>query len=329
MNRLLPEIRCSKSEFDSTKGVFVYHPLAPGYGITLGNSLRRVLLSSIPSCGIYGVFIPGVSHQYSVIQGVKEDMIQVIHNLKSLNFSFASEAVDEHMVQISVNGPAVITSSDIKVDEVVDVLNKDVYICTVVDEIKFDCSIYIKQDSGYVGLGSSELDVESKFVNFIPVNSISNGVKRVSFDVTNVGYAAHTDYEKLTIELHTDGNISPISALNKASSLLMNGFSSIEMHCRNIITRSTDQQIGNNSYDIVSHNNVERDKKDTVLSSSIRSIEIPMKICTLLEESGICFVGDLISKTRDELMFIPKLGTRKVDEIHKRLVSNGLDFKQS
>jgi DNA-directed RNA polymerase subunit alpha len=325
MNRLLTDVRCAKTDINGTKGVFTYHPLTPGYGITLGNSLRRVLLSSIPSCGIYGIFIPGVSHQYAVINGIAEDVIRIIQNLKAVNFAFHSKIKDEHVIKIEFTGPGTVTSANIITDEVVDVLNKDVYICSVIDSIKFECNIYIKQGSGYLGFGTSEVDVDRKFADFIPINSIANAVKRVSFDINNVGYAGHTDYEELRVELETDGSLSPEEALRKAATVLMHGFAAIA---------NSDMLLQHKAVSNTEHIDVikpisKEDSRERVLSSSIRSIGIPIKICLTLEESGICFVGDLTIKTSDELMFIPKLGVRKVQEIEKRLHECGLAFRAS
>lgn len=327
MNRLLTELRCYKSEINDTNGIFTYHPLTPGYGITLGNSLRRVLLSSIPSCGISGIFIPGISHQYATIDGVCEDVIYIIQNLKQINFKFHSQAIDEHVVKIEFQGPGNITSADIHCDEIVEVLNKDIYICSVVDNIKFECNIYIKKGSGYLGLGSSEYDIEKKFAGFIPVNSIANAVKCVSFEITNINHAGRTDYEKLTLNITTDGNITPPEAIKQAADVLVNQFASISSSGQGIVNKV----INNNSVS----NEVENEEisaqnaKTRLLSSSIRAIRIPVKICAILEESGICFVGDLVTKEHEELLLIPKLGVRKLQEVEKCLHECGLDFKSS
>jgi DNA-directed RNA polymerase subunit alpha len=293
--------------------------LAPGYGLTIGNSLRRVLLSSLPSSGICGIFIPGVKHEYEVITGIKEDVTHIIHNLKKIVFSMNTSAAEEAVVKINVTGPAEVLSDCIhSEDDNLTIINRDVYICSVMQDIKFECHIYIIRGQGYVGLDDKSKDSNQRFAGFIPVHSIPNAVTRASYEVNNINYAGYADYEELKMNVITNGTITPEEAIKKASSILVDNFCAIS-------------GINNNNIPIADkklENQKEPEKRDSIMYLSIRSIYIPSNVCTVLEEAGICFVADLIKKTKSELLALPKLGIRKINQIHKQLQEQGLDFAQ-
>lgn len=316
-------MRHTKPIVEENVGTFIYSPLAPGYAITIGHSLRRVLLSSIPSCGIYGIFIPGITHQYATINGIKEDTLHIIQNLKKIRFKISNQNMDDVVAKIEFKGPGTVTSNNIIQSAELSVITPSSYICSIFDDIHFECNIYIKRGTGYIGLGTSELDVDKQFMGFIPVNSITNAVLNVSSEIKNVGYAGYTDYEELTLKVITDGSTTPTDAMNKAAGILTQNFAVIG----NIDINTNQQNITHNT-DSSSHEKKKEQNDKNILSASIRSLDIPTNICALLEESGICFATDLVAKTKSELMELPKLGARKISQIQTKLLEHGLDLKE-
>lgn len=228
MDYTLPDLNLLeiKKELDKKEnsGKFIVEPLSPGYGVTIGNSLRRILLASLEGSAVKSVKIDGVDHEYSTLKGMKEDVVELILNLKTARFRLNSE--EPSMIKLSAKGPGKVTTSDFKETSEVDVISKDQYICTLEKGGKLEMEVEIDRGRGYLPVEKRE---EEKLpVGTILVDSIYTPVKKVKFDVENARVGSVTNYNKLVIDITTDGSISPEQALEKASAILVEHFNVIK-----------------------------------------------------------------------------------------------------
>lgn len=309
-----PRIEIAEMAQDGTYGRFVVEPLERGYGTTLGNSLRRILLSSLPGAAVSNVKIDGVLHEFSVIPGVKEDVSEIILNLKDLAILNHSESSDPKIAYIEVEGEGEVKASDIKVDSDIEILNSDLHIATLSGgtDSKLFMEITITKGRGYVGADKNKKSDQS--IGIIPVDSIYTPVRRVNFLVENTRVGQITDYDKLTLEVWTNGTISPDDAVSLGAKIL-------NEHLNLFI------DLSNNAKDIEILSEKEENKKEKVLEMSIEELDLSVRSYNCLKRAGINTVDDLANKTEDEMMKVRNLGRKSLEEVLNKMAELGLALR--
>jgi len=301
---------------DGRYGKFVVEPLERGYGITLGNSLRRVLLSSLPGVAVSSVRIDGIQHEFSTIPGVKEDITEIILNIKSLIVNYAGEESKELL--ISAKGECEVTAASIQADAEVEILEPDMHIATLGADAELNMHLTIEKGRGYVSAEKNKEIMSEKgesLVGVIPVDSIYSPVLKVNPTVENTRVGQITDYDKLTLEVWTDGTISAKEAVSLAAKVLndhLTLFVDLSEEAANTETM------------------VERDDKshEKVLEMTIEELDLSVRSFNCLKRAGINTVEDLISKTEEEMMKVRNLGKKSLEEVINKLHSLGYDLSQ-
>ncbi len=301
---------------DGRYGKFVVEPLERGYGITLGNSLRRVLLSSLPGVAVSSVRIDGIQHEFSTIPGVKEDITEIILNIKSLIVNYAGEESKE--LVISAKGECEVTAASIQADAEVEILEPDMHIATLGADAELNMHLTIEKGRGYVSAEKNKEIMSEKgesLVGVIPVDSIYSPVLKVNPTVENTRVGQITDYDKLTLEVWTDGTISAKEAVSLAAKVLndhLTLFVDLSEEAANTETM------------------VERDDKshEKVLEMTIEELDLSVRSFNCLKRAGINTVEDLINKTEEEMMKVRNLGKKSLEEVINKLHSLGYDLSQ-
>lgn len=307
-----PKIECVEISEDNVYGKFVVDPLERGYGITLGNSLRRILLSSLPGVAATSVKIDEVLHEFSTVKGVKEDVTELILNIKGLAFKMTGDG--PKTVYIDAKGPGVVTGDDIITDGSVEVVNKDLYIATLDENGRLHMEINVDRGRGYVSQNKNKsLDLP---IATIPVDSIYTPVKRVNYTVENTRVGQITDYDKLTIELWTNGTIRPEEAISLSAKILIEHFKLF----MSLTDHADDMEI------MVEK---EEDKKEKVLEMTIEELDLSVRSYNCLKRAGINTVQELTERTMDDMMKVRNLGKKSLEEVQKKLDDLGLKLKQS
>ncbi len=303
-----PEIETAKLESNGTYGMFVLAPLERGYGTTLGNSLRRVLLSSLPGVAVTSVKIEGVHHELSTIPGVKEDVTEIILNLKGLTAKLYGEA--PKTVYIQAEDECVITAGDIKTDSEVDILVPDMHIATLGKDAKLYMEIVLDKGRGYA---PAEKNKRPDLPDTIAVDSIYTPVLKVNYRVEDTRLGNVTDYDKLILELWTDGTISAKEAVSQAANLL-------NEHLKLFINLSDESSIT----EIMA----EKDEKgkEKILEMTIEELDLSVRSFNCLKRAGINTVDDLINKSEEEMMKVRNLGKKSFDEVREKMASLGLNL---
>ena len=305
-----PEIETVELKSNGTYGKFVLEPLERGYGTTLGNSLRRVLLSSLPGVAVNSVKIDGIHHELSTIPGVKEDVTEIILNLKSLTAKMYGDG--PKTIYIEAEGECEVTAGDIKTDSEVDILVPDMHIATLGAGAKLYMEITIDRGRGYVSAEKNKQYVQSS-IGTIAVDSIYTPVLKVNYTVQNTRVGQITDYDKLTIEVWTDGTISAKEALSQAANLLKD-------HLTLFIDLS-DEPMPETLM-------VEKDDKgkEKILEMTIEELDLSVRSFNCLKRAGINTVNDLIEKSEEEMMKVRNLGKKSFDEVREKLASLGFEM---
>ncbi|WP_102399145.1 DNA-directed RNA polymerase subunit alpha [Haloimpatiens massiliensis] len=307
-----PKIECVEISEDNVYGKFVVEPLERGYGITLGNSFRRILLSSLPGVAATSVKIDEVLHEFSTVKGVKEDVTELILNIKGLAFKMTGDG--PKTVYIDAKGPGVVTGDDIITDGSVEVVNKDLYIATLDENGRLHMEINVDRGRGYVSQNKNKsLDLP---IATIPVDSIYTPVKRVNYTVENTRVGQITDYDKLTIELWTNGTIRPEEAISLSAKILIEHFKLF----MSLTDHADDMEI------MVEK---EEDKKEKVLEMTIEELDLSVRSYNCLKRAGINTVQELTERTMDDMMKVRNLGKKSLEEVQKKLDDLGLKLKQS
>ena len=311
-----PRIEIAEMAQDGTYGRFVVEPLERGYGTTLGNSLRRILLSSLPGSAVSNVKIDGVLHEFSVIPGVKEDVTEIILNLKCLAIKNTSEGTESKVAYIDVEGEGEVTAKDIKADSDIEILNPDLHIATLSGgpNSKLYMEITISKGRGYVGADKNKK--EDQPIGMLPVDSIFTPVTRVNFLVENTRVGQITDYDKLTLEVWTNGTIAPDDAVSYGAKLL-------NEHLALFIDLSDNAK---NTEILVEK---EEGKKEKVLEISIEELDLSVRSYNCLKRAGINTVEDLACKTEEEMMKVRNLGKKSLEEVLNKLAELGLALRPS
>lgn len=306
-----PNIECLEIDETNNYAKFVCEPLERGYGVTIGNSLRRILLSSLPGCAITSVKIEGVLHEFSTIPNVVEDVPEVIVNLKNVRLKF--DGNEEKTLRINFKGEGEVTAADIESDGTVEILNPDLHIATVAEGGNLVMELTADRGRGY---NSSEQNKKpNQDIYVLPIDSIYTPVKKVNYHVENTRVGQMVDYDKLTIEVWTDGSLKAHEALSLAAKVMTG-------HLELFIDLS---ETTKNTQVMVEK---EESKKEKVLEMSIEELELSVRSYNCLKRANISTVEDLISKSESEMMKVRNLGKKSFDEVTAKLHSLGLDFAQ-
>lgn len=307
-----PKIECVDTGENGSYGKFVIEPLERGYGTTLGNSLRRILLSSLPGSAANAVKINGVLHEFSTVVGVKEDVTELILNIKGLALKMTGEG--PRTIYIQAEGPGEVTGKDIKVDGDIEVINEDIHIATLDDNGKLYMEITVDSGRGYVSQNKNKS--EDMPIGTIAVDSIYTPVKRVNFNVENTRVGQITDYDKLTLEVWTNGTIRPDEAVSLSARILIEHFK--------LFMTLTDQA---NNVEIMVEK--EEDKKEKVMEMTIEELDLSVRSYNCLKRAGINTVQELAERTMEDMMKVRNLGKKSLEEVEQKLGALELGLKQS
>lgn len=304
-----PNIKCLEMDNDNNYAKFVCEPLERGYGITIGNSLRRILLSSLPGSAITGVKIEGVLHEFSTIPNVVEDVPEIIVNLKNVRLKLDKN--EEKTLRINFKGEGEVTAGDIMTDGTVEVLNPNLHIATVSEGGSLVMELTAEMGRGYNTAEKNKKDNQP--LGVLPIDSIYTPVKKVNYSVENTRVGQMVDYDKLTIEVWTDGSLKPYEALSLAAKV-MTGHLELFIDLSEA-TKNTQVMIEKEEF-----------KKEKVLEMSIEDLELSVRSFNCLKRANISTVEDLTNKTESDMMKVRNLGKKSLDEVTNKLHSLGLDF---
>ena len=306
-----PNIECLEVDDNKNYAKFVCEPLERGYGVTIGNSLRRILLSSLTGCAITSVKIDGVLHEFSSIPNVVEDVPEIILNLKNVRLKFSEN--EEKVMRINFKGEGEVTAGDIVTDGTVEVLNPDLHIATVAEGGQLIMELTADMGRGYTP--SEKNKKPNQDISVLPIDSIYTPVKKVNYQVKNTRVGQMVDYDKLIIEVWTDGSLKAHEALSLAAKV-MTGHLELFIDLSET-TKSTQVMVEKEEF-----------KKEKVLETSIEELELSVRSFNCLKRAGISTVEDLTNKTEDEMMKVRNLGKKSLDEVTEKLHSLGLSFKE-
>lgn len=309
-----PNITVDESE-DKSSAKIVVEPLERGFGITLGNALRRILLSSLPGSAPIGIMIENIKHEFSTIPGVKEDVAEIVLNLKGLAVKTTSTSPDfKKSVFIQKKGPCVVYASDIELDAEVEILNKNAYICTIDEGGSLNMEIVIGRGRGYCNANLNKSDKQP--IDFIAVDSIFTPVKHVNYKVENTRVEQSIDYDKLTLEVKTNGTFTAKEIVSLAAKIM-------EDHIK-LFVELSDNISG---MDILVSR--EEDRQQRVLEMSIEDMDLSVRSFNCLKRASIHTVEDLTKKTEDDMLKVRNLGRKSLDEVINKLASYGLSLKNN
>lgn len=304
-----PEVKCVEINEENTYGKFMVEPLERGYGITLGNSLRRILLSSLPGAAVTSIKIEGVLHEFATVKGVVEDVTEIILNVKEIRIKLHENG--PKTVYISAEKEGEITAGSIHTDADCEILNPDLHICTLDGNAPFYMELTISTGRGYDSAEKNKSD--ETVIGVIPVDSIYTPVKRVIYKVEDTRVGQVTDYDKLILEVYTDGSTTPEEAVSLSAKIIsehLNLF--IELSEKAITT------------DIMVEK--ENNEKVKVLEMQIEELDLSVRSYNCLKRAGINTVEDLTNKTEDQMMKVRNLGKKSLEEVSKKLEAMGFSF---
>ena len=311
-----PNIEVVEISEDKKYGKFTLEPLERGYGTTLGNYLRRIMLSSLPSSAVSQIKIAGVLHEFSTIPGVKEDVTEIVMNIKNLAIRNNSSSDEPKTAYIDFSGEGVVTAGDIQVDQDIEIINPDLVIATLDGsaDSKLYMELTITKGRGYV---SAEKNAsENSSVGVIPIDSIYTPVERVNIQIENTRVGNITDYDKLTVEVYTNGALGPDEAISLAAKVLSE-------HLNLFINLSENARTAEVMVE------KEEDDKVKVLEMNIDELELSVRSYNCLKRAGINTVEELTNKTPEEMMKVRNLGRKSLDEVFSKLKELGLELKNS
>ncbi|GKT03173.1 DNA-directed RNA polymerase subunit alpha [Furfurilactobacillus sp. WILCCON 0119] len=294
-------------------GKFIVEPLERGYGTTLGNSLRRILLSSLPGAAVTSIQIDGVLHEFSTVEGVVEDVTQIILNMKKVSLKMATD--EEKGMDIDVKGPAIVTAGDIQTDADVEIMNPDLYICTVADGATFHMHLTANKGRGYVSADENKARQDDMPIGVLPIDSIYTPIERVNYQVENTRVGQRDDYDKLTLDVWTDGSITPSEAISLAAKILTEH-----------LTMFVDLTDTAKNAEIM----VEKEEthKEKMLEMTIEELDLSVRSYNCLKRAGINTVQELTDRTEADMMKVRNLGRKSLEEVKAKLAGLGLSLKQ-
>lgn len=308
-----PRIETEELTEDGKHGRFVVEPLERGFGNTLGNSLRRVLLSSLEGCAVTSIKIDGVLHEFSTIPGVKEDVTEIVLNMKSVVAKLYETS--PKVVEISAQGPCVVTAGDIKCDSEVEILNPEQHIATLGEDAKLNMEITIDKDRGYIPAERNKLISGNNVIGVLPIDSIYTPVLKVNYTVDNTRVGQITDYDKLTLDVWTNGVINAQEAVSLAAKVLTEHL--------NLFVNLSDKA---SSAEVM----VEKDDKgkEKILEMTIEDLDLSVRAFNCLKRAGINTVEDLINKSEEDMMKVRNLGRKSLEEVIQKLNSLGFSLQK-
>ncbi len=308
-----PTVKIEELSADGKYGKFVIQPLERGFGTTLGNSLRRVILSSLPGVAVRSVKIDGVLHEFSTVPGVKEDVTEILLNLKGLVAKLNTE--EDKLVSIHAVGPCDLTADFIECDSEVEILNPDLHIATLSEDSRLDMEITLGTGRGYVTAQRNKQEFCEDIVGSLPIDSIYTPVNKVNYHVENTRVGQITDYDKLTLEIWTNGVVDAKEAVSLAAGVFIEHLDLFMELTSNKL--STSMSIDD-----------ENDNTENILDTNIENFDLSVRSFNCLKRAGIDTVNDLVSMTEDEMMKVRNLGRKSLKEVIDKLESVGLQFKQ-
>ncbi|MGI6345322.1 MAG: DNA-directed RNA polymerase subunit alpha [Bacillota bacterium] len=308
----MPKLEIVEVNEDQTYGRFVVEPLERGYGTTLGNALRRVLLSSLPGAAITSVGIQGVLHEFSTIPGVREDTVQIILNLKELRLKIQGDEIKT--LRIEKTGEGVVTGADIICDADVTILNPEHVIATMEPDARLFMEMTAQNGKGYSPAERNKRPNQP--IGIIPIDSIFTPIRKVNYQVENTRRGDITDLDKLTLEVWTDGGVNPTEAISLAAKVLLgylNMFIELTDHVKN------DQAVADK----------EDEERDRVLEMTIEELDLSVRSYNCLKRAGINMVHELIERTAEDMMKVRNLGKKSLEEVQRKLGELGLSLRKS
>ena len=308
-----PRIETEELTEDGKHGRFVVEPLERGFGNTLGNSLRRVLLYSLEGCAVTSIKIDGVLHEFSTIPGVKEDVTEIVLNMKSVVAKLYETS--PKVVEISAQGPCVVTAGDIKCDSEVEILNPEQHIATLGEDAKLNMEITIDKGRGYIPAERNKLISGNNVIGVLPIDSIYTPVLKVNYTVDNTRVGQITDYDKLTLDVWTNGVINAQEAVSLAAKVLTEHL--------NLFVNLSDKA---SSAEVM----VEKDDKgkEKILEMTIEDLDLSVRSFNCLKRAGINTVEDLINKSEEDMMKVRNLGRKSLEEVIQKLNSLGFSLQK-
>ena len=303
-----PKVDIVELSEDYRYGKFVVEPLERGFGITIGNAIRRILLSSLPGVAVYAIRIEGVLHEFSTVPGVKEDVTEIILSLKELSATIDDE--EPKVLRIQEEGPCEVKGSDIICPPEVEIINKDLHIATLDEDSKLNMEIYVNKGRGYISAEENKND--SMPIGVLPVDSIYTPIEKVSYHVENTRVGQRSDFDKLTLEVMTNGSINPQEGISLAAKVL-------DEHLKLFIDLT--EHVGNVEIMVEK----EEDKKEKVLEMTIEELDLSVRSYNCLKRAGINTVEELANKSEEDMMKVRNLGKKSLEEVIQKLEE--LDLK--
>lgn len=302
-----------KVDESNNYGKFVVEPLERGYGTTLGNSLRRILLASLPGAAITSIQIDGVLHEFSTVEGVTEDVTQIILNMKKVSLKIDTE--EDKTLEIDVKGPAEVTAGDIQTDGDVTVLNPDLHLATVADGAELHVQMTADKGRGYVSADDNKARMDDLPIGVLPIDSIYTPIERVNYTVENARVGQRNDYDKLTLDVWTDGSITPSESVSLAAKILTEH-----------LTMFVDLTDTAKNAEIM----VEKEEthKEKMLEMTIEELDLSVRSYNCLKRAGINTVQELTDRSEADMMKVRNLGRKSLEEVKAKLSDLGLSLRQ-
>jgi DNA-directed RNA polymerase subunit alpha len=307
-----PKIEIEEKDEQNNYGRFVVEPLERGYGITLGNALRRILLSSLPGAAITNVKFDGALHEFSNLPGVLEDTIEIILNLKAISLKIHSDEPQTLIIETDQTG--IIRAKDIKAPADVDILNEEQHICTLDENGKIYMEMTAVNGRGYLPAERNKLSQQP--IGVIPVDSMFSPIRKVNFQVENTRVGMKTDYDKLTLEVWTDGSIRPDEAISLAAKVL-------STHIALFV--NLNEQVD----DVEITSDRQEEDRERILDLTIEELDLSVRSYNCLKRAGINTVGELVRKSEEEMMKVRNLGKKSLEEVEHKLTELGFNFNKS
>ena len=312
-----PKIELLEGEDPNRYGKFVVNPLERGFGQTLGNALRRVLLNSLPGAAVTGVLIEGVQHEFSTVPGVREDVAEIILNLKLINAKVYTDQVKT--MTVDAYGPCELKAGDIRADDEIEIVNPELHIATLSEGAHLAMQITIENGRGYVTAERNKQLAQERKLNMpigvIPMDSIFTPIRKVSYSVEDTRVGQVTDFDKLTIEVWTNGTILPKEALASAAQIITNNMKLFIDLTVNVVS--------------VNYNEPELDNRDKVLEMTIEELDLSVRAFNCLKRASINTVGELVQKNQEDMMKVRNLSKKSLEEVEQKLQALGLSLRST
>ncbi len=306
-------VECAEVGQNGCYGKFVVEPLERGFGHTLGNSMRRVLLSSLPGAAVSSVHIEGVQHEFSTVPGVKEDVAELILNIKGLAIKMYGDEVASKTIVIDAKGPCEVTAGDIKADEEVEIIDPDMHIATLNEDAHLQMTMTLDRGSGYVSADKNKEKNPNLPIGVIAIDSIFTPIRKVNYTVEDCRVGQVTDYDRLILEVWTNGTLKPEEAISGAANILSKHLS--------LFVSLTDQVMP------VSMVQPEDDRKEKVLEMTIEELDLSVRAYNCLKRANINTVAELVTRNQEDMMKVRNLGRKSLEEVEQKLQALGLGLR--